>query len=134
MTDSILDSVKEALGVPVADTSYDSELIMFTNSALSTLSQVGVGPDSGYAIKNRENVWDELLSPDLLGPNPRLNNAQTYVFLKVKLVFDPPTTSFLLDAYKEQIREAEWRLNETREETKWVSPYPVLAPEQEPLF
>lgn len=128
MTDSILDSVKEALGVPVDSTDFDSELTMYINSVLSTLNQLGVGPVGGFMITSNEATW-----ADFLGDNPKLNDAKTYMTFRVKLMFDAPPTSFALDAIKEQIKETEWRLNVTREATDWVNPEPEVL-EQETLF
>ena len=129
MTDSILDSVKQALGVPVDSTDFDPELMMYINSVLSTLNQLGVGPVEGFRITDNTATW-----VDFLGDNPKLNEAQTYTSFRVKLMFDPPPTSFALDAMKEQIQEASWRLNATREETEWVDPTPVADPDQPYLF
>lgn len=126
MTDSILDSVKQALGVPVDSTDFDSELMLHINSVLSTLNQLGVGPVEGFMITSKEPTWNEFL-----GGNPKLNDAKLYMVHRVKISFDPPDTSFSLDAIKEQIAELGWRLNTTREETEWKNP---ADPDQLPLF
>lgn len=126
MTDSILDSMKEALGVPVAQTAFDAELTLHINTVLSTLRQLGVGPASGFAITGKDEVWADFIDPTAM---PKFNDVKTYVLLRVKLIFDPPATSFVIDAYKEQVQEIAWRLNVSREETDWVDPFaPVPDP------
>lgn len=129
VTDSILDSVKEALGVPVDQPAFDSELVMHINSVLSTLRQLGVGPVAGFMIVDNTSTWSELL-----GDSTKMNDSKTYLFLRVKMLFDPPATSFVLDAMKEQIRESEWRLNVTHEETGWVDPNPAPVVTDPTLF
>lgn len=126
MAEKILDSVKVALGVPVTETGYDAELILFTNAALSTLNQLGVGPADGFAISTKDEIWEDLLA----GPNIlKLNDAKTFVAFTVKLAWDPPPTSFAIAAIQEQIKEASWRINVTREHTDWVDPDPVPVPD-----
>lgn len=129
MTDSILDSVKEALGVPVDQPAFDSELILHINSVFSTLTQLGVGPVEGFVINDKTATWD-----DFIPNNLKMNDVKTFVFLRVKLIFDPPSTSFVIAAIQEQIKETAWRLNVTREETGWVDPDPdpiVIDPDPE---
>lgn len=122
MADSILNSVKKILGLPETDASFDLDVITFANSAFSTLTQIGVGPVGGFMIEDESATWDSFLGTDI-----RLNSVKTYVFLRVRMLFDPPQTSFLLSALNEQIRELEWRLNVTMEATIWVDPDPVVV-------
>lgn len=129
MAESILDSVKKVLGVSVDDTDFDGELMIYINSVLSNLTQLGVGPTEGFAITGRDEKWDVFLPEPL-----KMNNAITYVSFSAKLMFDPPPTSFAIDAMKEQIKEAGWRLNVTREETDWVDPDPQPVPEPDPML
>jgi hypothetical protein len=105
MTDSILDSTKEKLGIVPAETAFDSQIIDHINAAFSTLNDLGVGPAVGYAITDSEDVWDAFLGEDL-----RLSRVPQYIYLKVKLAFDPPPYSFTQQAFKEQIKEHEYRL------------------------
>lgn len=119
---SILDSTKKALGVGFDYDVFDPDIIMHINSAFSTLEQLGIGPDGGFAITDDSATWDTFL-----GDDPRLNSVKTYVFLKVRYVFDPPATSFVLNAMKEQIQEHEWRLNVYRENTKWAAEPTVVT-------
>ena len=105
MNDSILNSVKLQLGILPEYTVFDQQLILAINTAFSILHQLGVGPKDGYAIEDESNRWDEVVTKQ------SLNMVKSYVFLKVKLLFDPPATSFVLDAYNKQLAEMEWRIN-----------------------
>ena len=115
--ESILDSVKHALGIDPSDEAFDPELIMHINSVFSTLHQLGLGPDVGYAIDGTEAIWTGFLGTELL----TLNMVKSYMFLRVKLLFDPPANSFATTAIKEQITEFEWRIRTEREAT-WTPP------------
>jgi hypothetical protein len=114
---SILKSTKKILGVGEADTSFDVDIAFHINSVLSVLNQVGIGPDNGYSIEDETATWDAFI-----GDDPRLNLVKTYLYLRVRLLFDPPQTSYAIDAMEKQIAEFEWRLNVTREEESWVDP------------
>jgi hypothetical protein len=106
MEESILTSTKKILGLDEGYDVFDLDIITFINSALSTLDQLGVGPVGGYTITGPEEVWD-----DLTLPANQLQLVKTYLFLKVRMLFDPPTTSYLISALNEQLKEYEWRLN-----------------------
>jgi hypothetical protein len=106
MNQSILQSTKKNLGVAPEYQAFDLDIITYINAALSTLEQLGVGPVGGFAIQDEMAEWG-----DLLGGDPRLNNVPTYVFLRAKLLFDPPQTSFHLTAIEKQIEQMEWRLS-----------------------
>ena len=108
-TSSILDSIKYMLGGQplVDDTNFDPELILHTNGALMIMTQLGVGPKEGFSITSKDQTWQELL----LGRTD-LNGVFNAVYLRVKLIFDPPTNSFLVAAIKEQIKEYDWRIQE----------------------
>lgn len=124
MSDSILASTKKALSVSPDYEVFDQDVIMHINSVFSTLHQLGVGPDAGFMIEDDSTTWDTFLQGD-----PRLNHIKTYVFLRVRLLFDPPTTAYLVEALKTQMQELEWRINVQREATKWTQP--VLPPVEE---
>ena len=111
MEKSILTSTKKILGVGETYTAFDLDIITHINSVLSVLDQVGVGPVGGFSIEDATLEWSDLALP----PN-QLNMVRSYIYLKVRMLFDPPTTSFLLDAMKQQILEFEWRLNLFRED------------------
>ena len=123
MTESILNSVKKVLGVASDVTHFDLDIMMHINTTFSTLNQLGIGPDEGYMIEDSSASWDAFL-----GSDPRLNNVKTYVYLRVRTLFDQPQTSFLNDAMKKQIEELEWRLNVYREGTMWTDPTLATAP------
>lgn len=106
MNESILKDVKKMCNVPEWDDGFDQELIIHINTALMTLAQLGVGPPGGLFITNEENTWSELVEGSI-----ELEGVKTYVGLKVRLIFDPPTSSFVLESYKNIIAELEWRLN-----------------------
>lgn len=123
MIDSILTSVKKNLGIAEDYEVFDPDILMHINTALSTLTQLGIGPETGFFVEDKTATWDDFLTED-----HRFNSMRTYVTLKVRLLFDPPALSFVIEAIKEQIRELEWRLNVTREGDAWVDPNPPLLP------
>jgi hypothetical protein len=104
--ESILTSIKKMLGVGAEDTSFDQDITIFINSMFINLNQLGVGPVGGFSITDTLDTW-----ADYFGENPVLESAKTYIYLKVRLIFDPPSSSFVLEAIKNQISEIEWRLN-----------------------
>lgn len=117
MIQSILSSVKKTLNIDPSYTAFDEDLLFHINSVFSTLNQLGLGPEGGFRIEDATTDWASFLGNDL-----RLNDVKTYVFLRVRLLFDPPGTSFLITAMQEQIKELEWRLNAKREAVAWVDP------------
>lgn len=119
MEESILKSTKKILGLAPDYTAFDLDVITHINSTFSTLNQLGIGPLEGFSIEDEETTWS-----DFIGDDPNLNSVKTYVFLKTRMMFDPPVTSYLIAAFEKQIAELEWRLNVYREETEWVDPDP----------
>lgn len=103
--DSILNSIKKLLGISAEDTDFDTDVILQINSALAVLTQIGVGPSSGFSIADASSTWSEFISTD-----KRLEFVKTYVYLKVKVAFDPPMSSAVMEAMKQQISELEWRI------------------------
>lgn len=124
MEASILTSTKKILGIAEDYTVWDLDIITHINSAFSTLTQLGVGPAVGFAIEDKTTNWEDFIGDDL-----QLNSVRTYIFLRVKLLFDPPTTSYAITAAQDQIEQLEWRLNVHREETAWVDPDPPVIEE-----
>lgn len=120
MENSILTSTKKILGLAADYDAFDLDVITHINSAFSTLTQLGVGPAAGYMIEDDTKEWSDFINP----ADNQYNAVKTYVYLRVRMVFDPPATSFVIDALKKQIEELEWRLNVHREETGWVNPDP----------
>ena len=102
---SILDSIKQLLGIDVNDTSFDKELIIHINGALMILNQLGVGPEDGYSIVDKNNTWDEFI-----GDRTDLELIKTDIYLRVRLIFDPPQNSFLVTSIEKQIQEYDWRI------------------------
>jgi hypothetical protein len=124
MDTSILNTTKKILGLPAEDESFDLDVITAINSAFSTITDLGVGPEEGFVIEDDEAVWGDLdptLSP------VQLSQVKTYVYLSVRLIFDPPQTSFAIAALEKQLVEHQWRLNVRRETTEWVDPDPVVT-------
>lgn len=115
MTQSILGSTKRNLGIDESYTVFDQTILTHINSVFADLHQLGIGPTEGFYIEDDESSWSEFTEE-----NPLLNSVKTYMYLRVRLLFDPPTTSFAIDAMKEQIREWEWRLNVYREGEQWT--------------
>lgn len=103
--ESILTSIKKLLGIEESYEIFDPDIILYINSAFSALTQLGIGPEEGFSIKDKTTIWSEYLNND-----PRLDLIKNYVFLKVKLIFDPPTSSSVQSAYERMIQELEWRI------------------------
>lgn len=119
MEKSILTSTKKILGIAEDYTVFDLDIITHINTAFSTLTQLGVGPAEGFMIEDAEAEW-----PDFIVDDYQYNSVKSYVFLKVRQLFDPPQTSYLITATEKQIQELEWRLNVHREDEEWVDPDP----------
>lgn len=113
MSDSILDDVKKALNLAADYDVFDQDITMHINSVFSTINQLGVGPAQGFMIESSATTWAAFL-----GDDARFNNIKTYIYLRVRLLFDPPGNSFAVTAMKEQILELEWRINAQREDDK----------------
>lgn len=104
LLDSILTSIKKLLGIPETYTNFDDDIIIQINSAFAALNQIGVGPFGGYMIEGKDNIWDDYIT------SCNLQMVKTYIHLKVKMVFDPPTSAALIEATERAIAELEWRL------------------------
>lgn len=104
--DSILTSIKKLLGITEEYEHFDMDLIIHINSVFMVLNQLGVGPEEGFSITGKDETWDQFLT------NPtQIDLAKSYVYLKTKLLFDPPLSSAVIEAINRQIAEFEWRLN-----------------------
>ena len=106
--ESILKSVKLSLNVPSTETAFDVELIMHLNSALSVLTQLGIGPEDGFEVVDETQTWAMLL-----GNEKRISLVKTYCVLKTRIVFDPPTVAAVLESLNREIKELEWRIEQT---------------------
>ena len=111
--ESILTSIKKLLGIAEDYNQFDPDLIMHINSVFSILNQLGVGPSEGFSISDSYAVWDDFI-PD----KPKQNLVKSYIYLKVRLLFDPPLTSAVIESINRQISECEWRLNVIAETTE----------------
>lgn len=108
--ESVLDSVKKLLGLTPDYTEFDIDIIILINSTFGTLHQLGVGPVDGFEITDNTATWDSFLFGD-----PRYNFVKQYVYLKVRLTFDPPSVGALLESMNNIVKELEWRINVLRE-------------------
>ena len=107
---SILETIKKMLGIEADYTHFDPELIVLINGVFSALFQLGVGPqDKQFSITGATETWDNFLTDS--EAKDEIENVKTYIYLKVRLIFDPPTIGGVLDAYKAEIERLEWRLN-----------------------
>lgn len=122
MENSILRSVKKTLGIEPNDTSFDLDVITHINSVFSNLAQIGPGPEDGFMIEDDTAMWDDFLIGDRL-----LNNVKTYVFLCVRLIWDPPATSFAITAMERQKDEMAWRIGVEWDRTHWRNPEPGVV-------
>jgi hypothetical protein len=125
MEQSILKCTKKLLGLEPDDMSFDLDIITHINAAFSVLHDLGIGPVEGFVIEDEITEWDDYLDED----DPvQMSKIKTCIYLRARLLFDPPTQSFLIDAIKAQLQEAEWRLNANREAKEWVDPEaPVIV-------
>ncbi len=104
--DSILTSIKKLLGISEEYTSFDQDIIMHINYVFSILTQqLGVGPTSGFLIEDDSATWS-----DFIEDSTKFELIKTYIYMKVRLVFDPPTNSVVMESIKNTISELEWRI------------------------
>lgn len=110
--ESVLQSIKKLLGITNDYTQFDTDIIMHINTVFSILTQLGVGPSEGFSITGNEAMWIDFLTDE----DPRLEAAKSYMYLKVRLLFDPPLSSAVMESINRQISELEWRLNVAAED------------------
>lgn len=111
--ESILTSIKKLLGIVEEYDHFDADIIMHINSVFMILTQLGVGPPEGFMIEDETATWN-----DFLQGNHNLETVKSYMHLKVKLLFDPPLSSAVIEAMNNMIKEFEWRLNVMAESTQ----------------
>lgn len=110
LDNKILDDIKRPLGLEIDYDVFDPEIQMHINSVFATLFQLGVGPKTqAFFLETGDETWASFFADVVEGPN--LQSVRTYIYMKVRLVFDPPTTSFAITAIEKQVQEMEWRLN-----------------------
>lgn len=133
MADSILDSTKAVLGIEASYDVFDPSIIQHINTAFAKLHQLGIGPDTGFEITNDSTEWDAY-NVDI-----SLNSIKDFVYLQVRLLFDPPPTSFGIQALQSELNELAWRINARREEVKYpwmeqiVMERPIRQTESDPF-
>lgn len=115
MDESILTSIKKLIGIGENDTTFDTDVIMHINSILSILTQLGVGSKQGFTLTSTQDKWTDFLDES---DDQRFNLVKSYVYLRVRLLFDPPANSFTQDAIKKQYEEMEWRITVIGDEIK----------------
>ena len=103
---SILTSIKKMLGIPEEDSAFDNDIIMHINTVFGILTQMGVGSQDGFSITGYEETWDSFTENQT-----KLEMVKSYIYLKVRLLFDPPQNSSLIESINRLISELEWRLN-----------------------
>lgn len=103
--EKILTSIKKLLGIYEENTDFDTDILIHINSVITILNQLGVGPTEGFTV-DENTEWSDYISD-----NSKLNSVKSYIYLKVKMVFDPPMSSAIRDANVQMIDELEWRLN-----------------------
>jgi hypothetical protein len=131
MEQSILDSVKKVLQIGPDDDSFDLDVMIHINSAFSTLHDLGVGPVEGFTIQNGTDTWNDFI-PTAVDPVQQ-NQVKTFVILNTRLLFDPPATSFQLEAFQKQIDQITWRISVRREELDWVDPKYLVIRDPDPI-
>jgi hypothetical protein len=102
---SIFDSIKTQLGYSPENTSFDSEIMLYINGALMVMTQLGVGPYNGFLITSKNETWDQFI-----GDRKDLELVKTDVYLRVKVLFDPPQNPSVLQSMKEEIKQNDWRI------------------------
>lgn len=112
--ESILTSIKKLLGIVKEDTAFDADIIIHINSVFMTLNQLGVGPEDGFMVINDTETWNKFLGDS----NKLIQAVKTYTYLKVKMVFDPPTNSSVLSAIQREVDAYEWRITQQIENEK----------------
>lgn len=113
MTESILTSIKKLLGIAEEYDQFDTDIIIHINSVFMILTQLGVGPSEGFSIKDKTEIWNDFISDD-----KKLESVKSYVYMKVRLLFDPPISSAVMDCMNRMVSELEWRLNVSSESTQ----------------
>lgn len=104
--DSILDNTKKLLGIDKDDTSFDTDIIILINSSIISLSQMGIGPPNGFVVANKDDIWNDWLGVSTIN----LEGVKTYLYLKIKLIFDPPANSTVIEALNKNLSELEFRM------------------------
>ena len=102
--DSILESIKKLLGIPKEYEAFDADIIMHINTAFAILNQLGLGPEGGYGIEGYDDLWDDYIV------SYNMSMIKTFIYLKVRLAFDPPSSTALIESMQRTLDELTWRL------------------------
>lgn len=102
--ESILESIKKLLGIPKDYTAFDVDVVVHINTAFAVLNQLGLGPDFGFSIEGYEEVWDDYIV------SHNMSMVKTFIYLKVRLAFDPPSSTALIESMQRTLDELTWRL------------------------
>ena len=102
--ESILTSIKKLLGIMSDYTNFDDDIIIHINTAFAMLNQLGAGPEGGFVIVDANSRWEDYTT------EKNLNMVKTYIYLKVRLLFDPPTSTALIESINRTLSEIEWRI------------------------
>ena len=106
MEDSIFKTIKSLLGPDADYDVFDQDILIFINTAIATLTQLGVGPSSGFRVTGDSETW-----ADFIGDRNDIDSVKSYIYMKVRLAFDPPSSATVSSSYEEACKEYEWRLN-----------------------
>lgn len=107
LKESILETIKKLIGFEDSYNAFDQDILIGINTALSILTQIGVGPQTGYRISGYSETWG-----DYLGVNTaNLEDVKTYIYLRTRRIFDPPASNSVIQAIDNEIKELEWRIN-----------------------
>lgn len=112
--ESILESIKKLLGPDSSYDIFDDDIILHINTALADLTQLGVGPKEGFEISDASTTWTDFIKSHV--HMKILSSIKTYVYLSVKLVFDPPTSASVIASFEKRLEKLEWRINHAAEE------------------
>lgn len=105
MNESILATIKKMLGLGADYTAFDMDIIVLINGAFMTLHQLAIGPEEGFSIRDYSSKWSEFLTNEI-----NIRAVQEYIYMKVRMTFDPPGNAFVMTAFEQQCKELEWRL------------------------
>ena len=104
--ESILDTIKQLLGIPIEDESFDIDIKTHINTSTMILSQIGIGPKNGFTVTSKDQLWTDYIDSSTIN----LEGVKQYIYLKTKIIFDPPTNSTTIDAINKSLSELEWRM------------------------
>jgi len=107
MLESILNTIKKMLGISIQDTNFDVDIIVAINSAFMALNQIGIGGETVFEIVDQTKEWNDFLAGDMA----KYSSVKSFIYLKTKLLFDPPTVGYHLTSIENQITELSWRLS-----------------------